>query len=130
MTVRFVPDRQPPLLVTEYGTRCGATLVVNDTRSATMHDILMTTIGGFADAPVLLLFGGDRDSMPIAGSQCLLLVEPIAALGLIANAGGFASWRAQLPAPLRSARFVVQAIPIDAANGIRATQGIELRFVD
>ena len=128
-TLRFEPAL-PPVRQAAYGQACGAELRVVDATTAGAHDVTIETVGAFALAPVVLVFGDQRASDPIPTLPCLLLVRPIVVVPLVAGVLGTAAWQARFPGPRRGPSLYCQALAVDAAWQVRASTGVELGFVD
>lgn len=128
-TLRFEPAL-PPVRQVAYGQACGADLRVVDATTASAHDVTIETVGAFALAPVLLVFGDQRASDPIPTTPCLLLARPIVVVPLVAGVLGTATWQARLAGPRRGPSLYCQALAFDAAWQVRASAGRELGFVD
>lgn len=127
--LRFEPAL-PPVRQAAYGQACGADLRIVDATTAGAHDVSIETVGAFALAPVLLVFGDQRASDPIPTAPCLLLARPIVVVPLVAGVLGTAAWQARLPGPRRGPVLFCQALALDAAWQVRASAGLELSFVD
>jgi hypothetical protein len=127
--LRFVPDVTPAVIVS-YGPTCGAQLSASDRAADGRHSIALVAIGGFPSAPIAMAFGSRRDNAPINGSPCLLLLQPVAAVLLVADAAGGATLGFELPGPLRSPPIQLQAVPFTNGQPLRTSNGVEVTFVD
>jgi hypothetical protein len=119
-----------PLQQTRHGQACGAELTVSDDARVAAHALAMKVANAWPTSPVALLFGDQRASIPIQGSPCSLWLNPTIALGFIASGTGEATIPVTVPGPLQSAPFQVQAVSWNTGLQFRASDGVELQFVD
>lgn len=116
-----------PAVVTPYGSACGVGIAADDTILGNgAHSVAFDVTVG-ANAPALLALGLAAVDLPLPGTACHLLAEPLSLAFAPANALGHASFVLPLPASVVGTLFA-QAATFDAAMTLQTSQGLELVF--
>jgi hypothetical protein len=116
-----------PAVIAPYGTACGVGLTGTDTILGNGSHAVQFDVTTAPSAPALLALGFQAVNVPIPGSLCPLLAEPLDIWFAPANGMGQASFPLAIPAAAVG-RLFVQAATFDAALAIQTSQGLDVLF--
>lgn len=116
-----------PAVITPYGSPCGVGLVATDTIQPNGNHTVNLTATVAPNGPALLALGFQAVDLPLPGTGCRLLAEPLDIWFAPANGMGLASFVLPLPAATLGTLFV-QAATFDAAMTLQTSRGLELEF--
>lgn len=129
LTLQYVPQVQSATF-TSYGSGCGPVLTATDTPLALAHRLQFAMTGGLPNAFSAFVFGTQRISTPLLGTNCLLLTDPVANVFGTTTPAGAATFAMDLPGPIPVADVQVQAISFDFTPRVLSTQGVEVKIRD
>jgi hypothetical protein len=131
VTVRvdFLPDPVATCTITPYGSPCnGASSNGSAVDLGTIRAVTLLSAGGFAQAPVLSLFGSQNIGPTLPGG-CALLTDAAIVVPLVSDPVGAAVHAFTLPVTASGTLFH-QFVPLDlAAFAFRASNGLEIACV-
>ena len=116
-----------PAVVTPYGSPCGVGVVAADVIQPNASHAVSITATVAPNGPALLALGFQAVDVPLPGSACRLLAEPLDVWFAPANGNGTATFPLAMPASTLGTLFV-QAAPFDAAMNLQTSRGLELEF--
>jgi acetyl esterase/lipase len=116
-----------PAVITSYGAACGVAVTGNDTILGNGSHAVHFDVTVGPNAPALLALGFQAVDMPLPGTPCHLLAEPLDVWFAPANAMGHADFVLPIPAAAIG-RLFVQAATFDAALTIETSQGLDVLF--
>ena len=113
--------------VTRFGRPCTRTMLAG--RAATVsgnYELGLAMSNGLPSAPLAWVVGLQTASIPLPGSQCILLTTPLLVVGATADARGGARLQLTFPTSTKGTAYL-QAIPFDPAkNVILASNGLRI----
>ncbi|MFY9342927.1 MAG: hypothetical protein WAT39_10590 [Planctomycetota bacterium] len=116
-----------PAVVTAYGSSCGVGISAADTTQPNGSHAVNIAVTVAPNGPALLALGFQRVDVPLPGTACRLLVDPVDIWFAPANAFGVANF-ALAAAPATLGVLDVQGATFDAAMTLQTSQGLELEF--
>lgn len=114
-----------PAVITSYGAACGATASAMDTILGNGAHAIDFTVTVPPNAPALLALGLAPLDVPLPGSPCRLLVDPLDIWFAPANGMGVATFQLALPAWVQG-RLHAQAATFDGAMTLATSAGLDL----